>query len=143
MAEFDAFVAGFDSKYFYNFWRPVTAVALADTDGNPRTTAQTGWEVLAFPTPPVPHYPSTHSCAGAAAAAVIRLVLGRDAGPFTATSTSLPAVTRSFRSVEAAAKENADSRVYVGYHFRRATEIGLLQGAVVGAYVALRELRPR
>ena len=143
LSQFDAYVAVIESKYAYNFWRPVTAVALAGADGNPRTEAQPGWEVVSFPTPPIPDYPSGHSCTGAAAAAVIRLVLGRDAGPFTAYSTSLPGVTRSFRSVEAAAKENADSRVYVGFHFRHATEIGLLQGAAVGAYVVLNELRPR
>jgi hypothetical protein len=55
-------------KYFYNFWRPVTAVALAGTDNNPATASAAGWEVLAFPTPPVPDYPSAHSTAGGAAA---------------------------------------------------------------------------
>ena len=143
LAEFDAYVAVIESKYAYNFWRPVTAVALAGTDGNPRTEAHPGWEVVSFPTPPFPDYPSGHACTGAAAAAVIRLLLGRDSGPFTAHSASLPGVTRSFRSVEAAAKENADSRVYVGFHFRHATEIGLLQGAAVGSYVVSHELRRR
>ncbi len=141
LAEFDAYTTSFESKYFYNFWRPVTAIELADTDGNPATTSAAGWQVLVFPTPPVPDYPSAHATAGGAAAAVLSLVLGHSTA-FSATSTSLPGATRHFAGVGAAARENADSRVYVGYHFRYATEIGLAQGGVVGAYVALNALRP-
>jgi len=57
MGEFDAYTADLESKYYYKFWRPVTAVALAGTDGNAATSPEAGWEVLAFPTPPVPDYP--------------------------------------------------------------------------------------
>ena len=58
------------------------------------------------------------------------------------TSGSLPGVTRRFSSVAEAARENALSRVYIGYHFRHATVIGLEQGRAVGAYVAAHALRP-
>ncbi|MDZ7632401.1 MAG: vanadium-dependent haloperoxidase [Gemmatimonadaceae bacterium] len=141
LAEFDAYTTSLESKYFYNFWRPVTAMASADADGNPGTTPVAGWEVVAFPTPPVPDYPSAHAVAGGAAAAVLALVLGRT-DSFSATSTSLPGVVRRFPNVGVAALENARSRVYVGYHFRHATDIGLAQGGVVGTYVALQALRP-
>ena len=58
-------------------------------------------------------------------------------GPaFATTSGSLPGVTRSFASVADAARENADSRVFIGYHFRHATDVGLAQGRTVGAFVA-------
>ncbi len=141
LAEFDAYTTSLESKYFYNFWRPVTAIELADTDGNAATTAAAGWQVLVFPIPPVPDYPSAHATAGGAAAAVLSLVLGHS-NAFSATSTSLPGATRHFPGVGVAARENADSRIFVGYHFRHATDVGLAQGGVVGAYVALNALRP-
>lgn len=108
-------------RYYYHFWRPVTAVALAGTDNNAATAAATGWEVLAPPTPPVPDYPSAHSTAGAAGAAVIEALIPGRGRPITTTSGSLPGVSRTFATVADAAKENADSRVFIGYHFRHAT----------------------
>jgi hypothetical protein len=142
IGEFDAYTASLESKYYYNFWRPVTAVEFAATDGNPLTSSQAGWQVLAFPTPPVPDYPSAHATAGGSAAAIIEaLVPGR--GPRIATTSgSLVGVTRSFATVADAAKENAASRVYIGYHFRHATEAGLALGRRVGGYVATHVLRP-
>ncbi|MBK8249660.1 MAG: vanadium-dependent haloperoxidase [Gemmatimonadetes bacterium] len=136
MGEFDVYATTLESKYYHNFWRPVTAVELADSDGNPNTSTQPGWQVLAFPTPPVPDWPSAHASAGGAAASIIRDALGRDTGLFSTTSASLPVVTRSFRSLAQAASENAASRVYVGYHFRAAAEEGLTQGHAVGRFVA-------
>jgi len=145
LGEFDAYTASLESKYYYDFWRPVTAVELADSDNNPQTSAAPGWNVLAFPpvpTPPVPDYPSAHATAGGAAAAIIEaLVPGR--GPrISTTSGSLAGVTRTFSSVAAAAEENADSRIYIGYHFRHATVEGLAQGRRVGAYLAANVLLP-
>jgi hypothetical protein len=141
MGEFDAYTASLESKYYYNFWRPVSAVALAGTDDNPSTSPAAGWQVLAFPTPPVPDYPSAHSTAGGTAAAIMEAVVsGR--GRFATTSGSLAGVMRSFASVAEAARENADSRVFIGYHFRHATDVGLAQGRAVGRYVTAHALRP-
>jgi membrane-associated phospholipid phosphatase len=136
MGEFDVYATTLESKYHYNFWRPVTAVEQAGTDGNPATSPQAGWQVVAFPTPPVPDWPSAHASAGGAASAIIRDVLGRATQPFTATSTTLPGTTRTFSSVAEAARENAVSRVYVGFHFRQAVDEGLHQGLQVGRFVA-------
>ena len=141
MAEADAYIASLESKYHYNFWRPFTAIRLADSDGNPQTPANAAWDVLLAPTPPIPDYPSAHSTAGGAAAAVLSFIFDGDSGPFEATSSSLPGVTRSFHSAWDAAWENADSRVLIGYHFRLATEVGTLQGANVGFYDVLHALR--
>lgn len=141
MAEFDAYTTSLESKYFYNFWRPVTAIERAGSDDNPDTQPAAGWQVVVFPTPPVPDYPSAHAIAGGAAATVLALSLGWSES-FSATSASLPGVSRRFATVGAAALENAISRVYVGYHFRHATEVGLAQGGLVGAYVTLNALRP-
>ncbi|MBL8984416.1 MAG: vanadium-dependent haloperoxidase [Gemmatimonadetes bacterium] len=141
MAQFDVYATTMESKYHYDFWRPVTAVERAATDNNPATAPSAGWEVVAFPTPPIPEYPSAHASAGGCAAAVLNAIAP---GPttFTATSQSLPGVTRSFSSVTAAARENALSRIYVGYHFRHAVEVGLQQGTAVGRHVATTTLRP-
>jgi hypothetical protein len=142
IGEFDAYTASLEAKYHYNFWRPVSAVALAETDGNPLTSSAADWQVLAFPTPPVPDYPSAHSTAGGAAAAIIEALTPGRSQHFTTTSGSLAGVSRTFSSVAEAAEENAASRVYIGYHFRHATKVGVRQGRAVGNYVVTNTLLP-
>ncbi len=129
----DAYIAGWDSKMHYNLWRPVTAIQQAARDGNDATTADAGWAPL-LPTPPIQDYPSTHSALGAAAAVVLAQSFGSDRVAFTMASPSaLPeAPARSFTSFSAAAKENADSRVRAGLHFRFATTAGLQLGERIG-----------
>jgi hypothetical protein len=135
----DAYTTSLESKFYYNVWRPITAIQQANTDGNPLTVADASWEP-AFATPPVPDYPSAHSAAGGAAAEVIEAFVGRGRG-FTHVSTTGPisgvpgADTRSFNSVQRAAVENAYSRMLVGIHFRRACTAGLDQGRKIGRYV--------
>ena len=121
----------------------MSAIALAGGDGNPDTSPVGGWEVLAFPTPPVPDYPSAHAGAGGAAAAIIEALIPGNGPPFSITSGTLPGVTRTYRSVADAATENALSRIYVGYHFRHAVNVGLSQGREVGGYVAANALGRR
>jgi PAP2 superfamily len=142
MAQTDAYIACLESKYFYNFWRPMTAIQLGDSDGNPDTVGDTSWMSFDFPAPPIPDYPSGHAASGGAGEAVLAALLGGDAATFTHQSTTLPGVTRSFTSLSQAAREIADSRIYVGYHFRLATTAGLTQGRAVGAAVAS-QLGPR
>ena len=135
----DAISSAMESKFYYNFWRPLTAIRAADTDGNPLTVQDPYWEP-AFITPPVPDYPSGHAAAGAAAAAVLDALIGPNL-PFQHTSTTAPAagpdatVTRSYASADDAARENAFSRMLVGIHFRRACTAGLQQGRDVARYV--------
>jgi hypothetical protein len=73
MAIADSYIAGADSKFFYNFWRPYTAIHEANLDGNDRTAEDDTW-VSFLLTPPVPDYPSTHSVGGNAAATVLALL---------------------------------------------------------------------
>ncbi len=135
----DAYATSLESKFHYNFWRPLTAIRAADTDGNPLTAKDATWEP-AFVTPPVPDYPSAHAAAGGAAATVIDALLGANR-PFQHTSTSAMAAgpdatpTRSYASALDAARENAYSRMLVGIHFRRACEVGLKQGRDVAQAV--------
>lgn len=136
----DAYIAGWDSKMHHNFWRPITAIQQADTDNNPATTAATNWEPM-LTTPPVQDHPSTHSALGAAAAVALAHAFGGDRVAFTMASPSaLPeAPERSFKSFRAAAKENADSRVRAGLHFRFATTAGLQLGEQIG-HQAVRDM---
>jgi hypothetical protein len=142
MAMADAYIAGWDSKFYYNLWRPYTAIRFADQDGNPGTTGDTQWKAE-MPTPPVQDYPSTHSALGNAAATVIAKMVG-DNTPFNMSSpTAVPTHSvRSFSDVKQAAEENADSRVQAGIHFRFACEAGLEMGEKVGLWIMDNYLEP-
>jgi PAP2 superfamily len=128
----DGFIAGADTRYLYNFWRPVTAIRAGDTDGNDATVADVAWETY-LNTPPLPDYPSTHSVAGGAASAVLIRFFRSDKVAFTMTSgPPFSGITRSFSSFSQAAQENADSRVYAGIHFRSACQDGIKLGQQIG-----------
>ena len=134
----DGFIAGFDAKYHFRFWRPYTAVRKADADGNDATHADPNWLPLEAPEffiPPVPDYPSTHSVLGAAAAEVLIRNFG-DHVSFDVVSTSLPGVIRHFDSISAAARENGLSRIYGGIHFRHAVNDGYRQGRSIGREIS-------
>lgn len=137
MAQHDGFVGGIESKRFYDHWRPYHAIRLADTDGNPDTTADPTWTMLRA-NPAVQEYPSTHSVLGMAGATAIAAHFGTSAVSVTfTTTTAVPAnSTRSYTDIVAAAEENADSRVRAGIHFRFATDDGNAQGAQIGGTIA-------
>jgi hypothetical protein len=139
---FDSYTTAGESKYFYNFWRPETAVALADNDGNPGTSSAAGWAVLFFPTPPVPDYPSAHAEVGATAGTVIDAIVPGTGRPFSQSSMTLPGVTRTFTTIDSAIRENGVSRIYIGYHFRTAVDAGIAQGRLMGDYIASNALKP-
>ncbi|HWE22685.1 MAG TPA: vanadium-dependent haloperoxidase, partial [Myxococcales bacterium] len=88
----DSVIAMYDAKYTYNFWRPVTAIRAADTDGNPKTDADPNWLPEVGKTAPDPSYPGAHAVISAAAAAVLTDVLGTEPAKFSATSEVLPGV---------------------------------------------------
>jgi hypothetical protein len=134
----DAFIAGFDSKYTHNFWRPITAIHEAATDDNNFTAADPAWEPLML-TPPMPDYISTHASLGAAASVVLIWFFHGDEHTFTLTSTMAGPIPglhpRTFHRISDAAQENAMSRLFAGIHFRFACIAGLTQGRDVGAWV--------
>jgi hypothetical protein len=144
MALYDSYVAGWDSKYHWDFWRPYTAIRAGDSDGNHSTGQDATW-LSYLETPPVQDYPSTHSALGAAAAEVLERAFGTDHVPFSMDSmTALPAnPVRSFTTFTQAADENADSRVTAGIHFRFATEQGKALGRKVGSYIVEHHLQRR
>ena len=144
MTLYDSYVAGWDSKFHWDFWRPYTAIRAGNTDGNPCTVKDATWQSY-LETPPVQDYPSTHSTLGAGAAEVLKRLFRTDHVPFSMKSTTaLPTnKIRSFNTFTQAANENADSRVRAGIHFRFSTEQGKSLGRKVGSYIVKHHLRPR
>jgi hypothetical protein len=130
----DGFIAGFEAKYRFRFWRPETAIRQAATGGKPFTESDATWQPFLI-TPPVPDYPSTHTVLGWAAAEVLIELLGNKVR-YNADSLTLPGVIRHFKGFSAAAEENGLSRVYAGIHFRLAVKDGRRQGRSVGRAVA-------
>jgi hypothetical protein len=140
----DAYIASWETKYRFNFWRPVTAIQLADTDGNPLTTSDPLWTPLR-PTPPIPDHESGHAIQGGAAAQVLKRFFGRDRIRFKTCSLTLldeaqrcggtSEVVRSFRSFTQAANENGTSRILVGFHFRHAVVEAIGRGRKIADWV--------
>ena len=131
----DGYIVGFEAKYHFRFWRPVTAIREAGGDGNSLTLPDATWSSYLV-TPPVPDYPSTHTVVGAAAAKVLIQFFG-DRVRYSTTSVTEPGVTRHFRGFSDAAVENGWSRVYAGIHFVKAVTDGYLQGTSIGQKTAL------
>jgi hypothetical protein len=142
LAMADGFIAGFETRYEFNFWRPVTAIRAGDTDGNDETIADPTWSTL-LNTPAIPDYPSTHSVLGGAASEVLRRFFRDDDVPFTTTSGApFGGLTRSFDSFSQAAAENGESRIYCGIHFRSAVHDGIKLGNKIGGYTFTHALQP-
>jgi hypothetical protein len=142
LAAADALIGCWNDKYYYWFWRPITAIREADTDGNPATEADPAWLPLFDPTtpvcnlpslvtPPFPDHPSGHSCATSAFVYTLQNFFGTDRIGFSAFSNK-SCTTRSFDRFSHALREIIDARVWAGIHFRTADT----QGAVLGKRVA-------
>lgn len=155
MAIYDAYVNVFENKFFYNHWRPYTAIRWAENDGNPDTEPDTTWNNLHKHTYAFPSYPSAHGSASAAAMHVLANTLGvgnvykftmtikevDKAGPFSGKIKTNPP-TRSFNSFSDASMEAALSRVYLGIHFRYDSIEGYKLGKQIGEYANKNFLRP-
>ncbi|HWF83688.1 MAG TPA: vanadium-dependent haloperoxidase [Vicinamibacterales bacterium] len=139
----DGVIAFYDAKYAYNFWRPITAIRAADTDGNPETEADPNWLPEVGTTPSDPSYPGAHAVISAAGATVLSTFFDRDHFELTVTSELLPGVERSFSSFSAAADEATLSRVFAGVHFRTDLTSGERLGRDVADFVLDHFLTPR
>jgi PAP2 superfamily len=137
----DSAIAFYDAKYTYRLWRPVTAIRLADTDGNQDTVADPNWLPLSGNTAADPSYPGAHSTISAAGADVLASFYG-DKQRFTVTSPALPSVSRSFTRFSDAASEAGLSRIYAGQHFRFDHTAGLELGHDVAGFVLRNALLP-
>ena len=141
VAQNDAVDACFESKYVYNFWRPISAITLADTDGNAATTADPSWTPLAE-TPPHPEYPSGHACLASAAAEILRFYYDTPNVSFDWTGT-VTNNTHHFATVQAMVDDMAIARIAVGWHFRSSVNDGNLLGKNVADWIATHAFQPK
>jgi len=159
----DAGIGIWESKYHWAFWRPVTGIREADSDGNPDTPGDPAFSPLGAPasnltgpnfTPPFPAYPSGHAGFGGALFQTLRNVYGTDAIPFTFVSDELNGTTlddqgnvrplrpRSFTTLSQAEEENGQSRIYLGIHWVFDKDEGIAQGRLIADWVFANAFRP-
>ncbi|PYJ74114.1 MAG: chloroperoxidase, partial [Verrucomicrobia bacterium] len=167
----DAGSAIWESKYYYQYWRPVTGIREADLgtgptgagDGNDATSDDLNFTPLGAPasnlngpnfTPPFPAYPSGHAGFGGALFETLRKFYGTDNIAFTFMSDEFngvtrdnsgnvrPIVSRSFSSLSQAAEENGQSRIYLGIHWSFDKTQGIAQGRRVADYVFANAFTP-
>lgn len=134
----DSTIAVFETKFHYNFWRPVTAIRAADTDDNAATISDPNW--LSYQvTPPYPDYTCGLTTNVGAGTEVLRDFFGTDRIPYVFTAAG---ITRSYQRLKNADADAVDARVYGGMHFRTGCEQGIKWGGKVGDFVFRTQLRP-
>lgn len=136
----DAYIAVFDAKYHYEFWRPGTAIRNADLNNNPDTERDATWQPLDN-TPMHPEYPCAH-CIESGAARVALESLGQPLPELSLTSATAPGVTHSWSNLDDFTTEVANARIWAGFHYRFSTRVGTALGRQVGEYVANTIMQP-
>jgi len=142
-ASADAIIACWDSKYTYNFWRPVTAIRAGDTDGNAETEPDVHW-IAQVVTPNHPEYPAAHGCFSGASTQTLKFFFGTDNFSFTIDSNvaGLTKPVRSYISFSQALEEVRDARVYGGMHYRNSAHKGAILGQQVSRFLTSHFFRP-
>src|SRR5687767_10465260 len=167
----DAGMASWESKYYYDVWRPITGIRESDAgtgpsgtgDGNDATVGDTTFSPLGAPasnltgpnfTPPFPAYPSGHATFGGAIFQILRRFYGTDNIPFTFVSDEFngstrandgsvrPLIPRSFSTLSQAEEENGQSRIYLGIHWEFDKTEGIAQGRRIARYVVRNAFQP-
>jgi hypothetical protein len=144
VAHADATIACFEAKYHYKAWRPLSAIPMANDDGNAATEPDAAWAPV-VPTPNHPEYPAAHSCAAAAVAEALRSFYGTRQVRFGFDSqvAGLADGRRGYASTTAMVEELQLARIWGGMHFRYATEDGATLGRQVARWVATQQFQPR
>jgi hypothetical protein len=131
MSTADAIISIWHSKMGYGFWRPITAIHQADTDGNSATAPDQNWQPL-LPTPPYPEYVSGYTGVMGGFARSLRQTLDTQHLQLTLISTAVPDAKRTYDSEKAVCQDVVDARIWLGIHFRSAD----VRGAQMGQQVA-------
>ncbi|HEV2216142.1 MAG TPA: vanadium-dependent haloperoxidase [Candidatus Dormibacteraeota bacterium] len=131
----DSVIAFYDAKYHFAVWRPVTAIRLGDTIGNPAIQGDPNWTPLAV-TAADPSFPGAHSTVSAAGAAILSSFFGDDR-VIGVTSDAMPGIVRTFVGYAAIENEAGLSRIYAGQH----TPLDDAAGRLLGSQVAQLVLR--
>ena len=140
VAQGDATIAGFNAKYHYGFWRPITAIRNGGTDGNPDTEADPAWSPLST-TPNHPEYISAHAFIEGAWTEVLREFFGTKKLDLTISSTTAGA-SLSFSNTDDVNKAVTDARIFAGFHYRSACVRGTVLGRKVAKYVGRHHFLP-
>src|ERR1700722_2863455 len=140
MAVNDSLVAAFLNKYFYNLWRPETAIRAGATDGNPKTDPDPSF-VPFVTTPCFPSYPSNHGSAANSAAEVLRRIYGEGGHFITLSNPNVPDIVLQYTTFEQITDDISDARVYGGIHFRTDQVAGQRLGDAIGKAVYKNNLR--
>jgi hypothetical protein len=140
MAQADGSISCFETKYYYNRWRPVTAIWGGGIDGNKQTQPDPTWLPL-IATPAFPSYPSAHASLSGAARAVLERAFGKGVHAITLTNPGLPGIVLNYTTWEQITDDIDDARIYGGIHFRFDQEAGAHQGRQVGRYILRHYLR--
>jgi hypothetical protein len=155
LAAADGAIGCWNDKWYWSFWRPITAIREAASDGNPATEADPGWVPLFDPTvavsgPPLvtpgfPDHPAGHTCISGATVYAVQAFFGTDRIAFTARSNKCapaPCPPRTFDRLSDALKEIIDARVWGGIHFRTADVQGAVMGKKIGHYLEKHFFKP-
>jgi hypothetical protein len=136
LAVADALITSWDSKKYYNFWRPITAIQLGNSDGNPGTAGDPAWQSLIV-NPAYPDYTSGANNVTGAMTRSLALFFRTEQMTFQVTSLAPLAVqkTRTYRRFSDAAQEVVDARIYLGIHFRFADTAARTQGRQVAKWI--------
>jgi hypothetical protein len=137
----DAIIAAWDGKRFYHFWRPITAIQQADSDGNPKTAGDATWlpQIATF-TPPYPEYPSGANSLTGAMTRTLERFFG-DRMTFSVMST-FAKQTKTYHRFSDMADDVVNVRIYQGIHFRTADEVARRHGTRVADLAFSHFLRP-
>ena len=137
----NVFIADWDAKFLYNFWRPVTAIRNGDLDGNDATERDAGWTSL-NPNPMHPEYPSAAGIVGGVGAGILESVFGTGPVSFTVSDLMDPRLTRQFTSIAQLAQEQSEVRIWGGIHFRNSMVVGDEMGRKIAAYLVANSMKP-
>jgi hypothetical protein len=133
MSVADAIITVWHAKYIYGLWRPITAINLADTDGNPATSPDPNWVPLVA-TPNYPEYPSGYNAFTSTVSHGVENLFATRQLQMTLISTAVPGAQRFYDSGSALRQDVVNARIWLGFHFRTADTASRKIGRQVAAW---------